>query len=46
MEPNFEVKGSAMMASGMEETESDAAIDTSAKKDGNFKIGLFRHTAR
>lgn len=44
MKPYFEVESGAGVASGMEETKSDAAIDAAAKKNRNFKA-FMRHTA-
>ena len=44
MKPYFEVESGAGVASGMEETKSDAAIDTTAKENRHFKA-FIRHTA-
>ncbi len=35
LEPDFEVESGARVASGVEEAESDAAIDAAAEKDGD-----------
>ena len=43
LEPYFEVESGAGVASGMEETKSDAAIDATAKENSNFKA-FIRHT--
>lgn len=37
LKPDFEVEGSAGVASSVEEAEGDAAIDAAAKKNGNFE---------
>lgn len=45
MEPDFEVEGCALVASGMQEVESDTTIDAAAEKKSYPKTPI-RHAAR
>lgn len=45
MEPDFEVESSALVASGMQEAESDATINTTAEKNSYSETPI-GHAAR